>query len=305
MSNHLAGQTSPYLLEHAENPVDWFPWGAEALEAAAREAKPIFLSIGYSACHWCHVMAAECFQDAEIARLLKENFISIKVDREERPDLDQVYMEAVQWLTGGGGWPMSVFLTPERTPFYGGTYWPPHRRDKHAGLRRGARRRGCRLGQTPRRSPPTGPTGPRRPPGRSLAGRGRGAWPPAAGSRREGPDRGLRSPRRAVSARRRNFPNPLSLCLLLRLGRQTGKQALLDMVDATLQHMARGGIYDQLGGGFHRYSVDAQWLVPHFEKMLYDNALLAACYTRGLARHRQCRSTSASSAKRSTMCSAT
>ncbi len=134
MSNRLADQSSPYLLQHAGNPVNWLPWAAEALDSALREEKPIFLSIGYSACHWCHVMAHECFEDAGIARLLNENFISIKVDREERPDLDQVYMEAVQWLTGGGGWPLSVFLTPERVPFFGGTYWPPRRRDNMPGF---------------------------------------------------------------------------------------------------------------------------------------------------------------------------
>ncbi len=282
MSNHLAGQTSPYLLEHADNPVDWFPWGAESLESAAREAKPIFLSIGYSACHWCHVMAEDCFQDAEIARLLKENFISIKVDREERPDLDQVYMEAVQWLTGGGGWPLSVFLTPERTPFFGGTYWPARRRDQMPGFDEVLAAVAAAWAKHPGEV--------RQQAQRVVEALQADPWQGAAAELGRRP---LEAAQKALTAAfdppaggfspAPKFPQPLSLCLLLRLGRQTGQQALLDMVDTTLQHMARGGIYDQLGGGFHRYSVDAQWLVPHFEKMLYDNALLAACYTEAWA----------------------
>jgi hypothetical protein len=282
MSNHLAGQASPYLLEHADNPVDWFPWGAEALELAAREARPIFLSIGYSACHWCHVMARECFQDAEIARLLRQNFISIKVDREERPDLDQVYMEAVQWLAGRGGWPLSVFLTPERTPFFGGTYWPPHRRDDMPGFDEVLSAVAAAWANHPGEV--------RQQAGRVVEALQADPWQGAAA---EISPRPLDAAERALTAAfdppaggfspAPKFPQPMSLCLLLRRGRQTAQQALLDMADATLQHMARGGIYDQLGGGFHRYSVDAQWLVPHFEKMLYDNALLAACYTEAWA----------------------
>src|SRR5205809_194831 len=186
--NHLQGQTSPYLLQHVQNPVDWYPWGEQALRKAGKEDKPIFLSIGYSACHWCHVMEREAFSDASVARFLNEHFVSIKVDREERPDLDALYMSAVLAITGRGGWPMTVFLTPERKPFFGGTYFPTESFQK------------------------------------------------------------------------------------------TGDAQALDMVTRTLDALDRGGIHDQIGGGFHRYSTDEKWLQPHFEKMLYDNALLVPVY---------------------------
>ncbi|MEX2168153.1 MAG: thioredoxin domain-containing protein [Pirellulales bacterium] len=282
MPNRLAHESSPYLLQHQNNPVDWYPWGEEALARAKREEKPIFLSIGYSACHWCHVMEHESFEDEKIAGYLNANFVPIKVDREERPDLDQIYMNAVQLLTGHGGWPMSVFLTPDLQPFYGGTYWPPHA-------------------------------------GRGMAGFDQvlvsvmEAWK----NRRDEVDRGaanlteqiqamastssdaraadaqltediLRNAGRQLSrsfdstyggfGQAPKFPHPMDLQVLLRLWQRTEQPQYLDMVRTTLDRMAAGGIYDHLGGGFARYSVDARWLVPHFEKMLYDNALLAGTY---------------------------
>src|SRR5207244_2167740 len=199
-ANRLAHETSPYLLQHAHNPVDWFPWGEEAFARARAESKPILLSVGYSACHWCHVMERESFENPDIARLMNELFINVKVDREERPDVDDVYMKAVQMLTGRGGWPMTVFLTPEGKPSDGG------------------------LGGAPK------------------------------------------------------FPHASAFQLFLRQHRATGNSALLEAVLLTCDRMAKGGVYDQIGGGFHRYAVDARWLVPHFEKMLYDNAQLPRLY---------------------------
>jgi hypothetical protein len=279
--NHLIHETSPYLLQHAHNPVDWFPWGEEAFERARRENKPIFLSIGYSACHWCHVMERESFEDEEIARLLNEHFVSIKVDREERPDVDTIYMNAVQLMTGGGGWPLSVFLTPDLKPFFGGTYFPPGDRQDSPGFRRvleeiaavysgghdnvvktaeqltAALRQCCDI----------------EPRGRSDAEISRAM---------------LAAAFRSISASfdgdhggfgyAPKFPQPTALAFLLRYYAATGEPHALSMVEMTLEHMARGGIYDQLGGGFHRYSTDARWLIPHFEKMLNDNALLAGIY---------------------------
>jgi hypothetical protein len=280
MSNHLANETSPYLLQHADNPVDWFPWGEEALAKAKVEDKPIFLSIGYSACHWCHVMAHESFEDEDVAAILNEHFVSVKVDREERPDLDRIYMNAVQAMTGSGGWPMSVFLTPDGQPFYGGTYFPP----------------------TPRYGMPSF--------SQVLAAVADG-WQNRRQELMEGSQRvvavieqqsvigqdvkreGLRS--ETVESAFQNllkrfdrvhggwgdapkFPQPMALEFLLRYHHVTGASQALQMVSQTLEAMARGGMYDQLGGGFHRYSVDDHWLVPHFEKMLYDNAQLARVY---------------------------
>ncbi|HTM52960.1 MAG TPA: thioredoxin domain-containing protein [Pirellulales bacterium] len=278
MPNRLATQSSPYLLQHAGNPVDWYPWGKDALERARAESLPIFLSIGYSACHWCHVMEHESFEDAEIARFLNEHFVCIKVDREERPDLDQIYMNAVQLMTGRGGWPMSVFLTPELKPFYGGTYWPPTARMGMPGFDQvleavsdaWKNRRADALAQA-----------------NSLSEHLRQIAQPTAAA---GPlDQGMLE--RAGSDVARSFdptyggfgsapkfPHPFDLRLLLRLWRRHQREDLLHVVTFTLEKMAAGGIYDQLGGGFHRYSVDERWLVPHFEKMLYDNALLVPCY---------------------------
>ena len=276
--NRLGREVSPYLLQHAGNPVDWYPWGAESLGRARAEQKPIFLSIGYSACHWCHVMAHESFESPEIARQLNEHFINIKADREERPDLDQIYMEAVQALTGQGGWPLSVFLTPDQKPFFGGTYWPARSRGGMPGFDEvltavsdaWQNRREQVLQQA------------------EESVRFLQADRLTGGKTTELTGLPLEEAEAALSRSfdRRfggfgpapKFPRPTDLGVLLRRWRQLGDADLLEIVAVTLDRMAAGGIYDQLGGGFHRYSVDAQWLVPHFEKMLYDNALLAGCY---------------------------
>ena len=292
--NRLAGETSPYLLQHAWNPVDWYPWGPEALERARAEDKPILLSIGYAACHWCHVMAHESFEDADTAALMNEHFVCVKVDREERPDLDGIYMDAVQAMTGHGGWPMTVFLTPEGGPFYAGTYFPKLDRpgmpsfrkvllavaDAWAGRREDARRQGAELVEL-------------------IAAQ---AKLPGGGTDGDGqPDETVL--REAFEGLRRSFdatwggfgpapkfPQPMTLELLLRC-QLRGFDGALDMAALTLDRMAAGGIFDQLGGGFHRYSTDGRWLVPHFEKMLYDNAQLVRVYTHawqltGRARYR-------------------
>ncbi len=276
--NHLAGETSPYLLQHAYNPVDWHPWGPEAFAMARDEDRPIFLSIGYSTCHWCHVMERESFEDEETARILNSRFVPIKVDREERPDVDQVYMTAVQAMTGQGGWPLSAWLTPGLEPFMGGTYFPPE--DRHglpgfksvllwlAGLWE-TRREGLR--ETGREM------------ARALAQAARAGGP---GDVRAGEalDRGALILERSFDPCHGGFlgapkfPRPAALRFLLRRWRRSGSETTLAMVEKTLGGMARGGLFDQLGGGFHRYSTDARWLVPHFEKMLYDNALLAEAY---------------------------
>jgi uncharacterized protein len=277
-SNRLAGESSPYLQQHAHNPVDWYPWGPEALEAARSLDRPIFLSIGYSACHWCHVMEHESFENAAIAALMNAHYVNIKVDREERPDLDQIYMSAVQALTGRGGWPMSVFLTPTLEPFYGGTYWPPEARMGMPGFR-------------------------------DVLERVHEAWH----DRRAEVERGAAELTQAVTQISQShaapetldvslleiaevtrlkiadrvhggfgsapkFPHPMDLRLLLRTWKRFAHDEAGDVARLTLDKMAAGGIYDHLGGGFHRYSTDARWLVPHFEKMLYDNALLGAAY---------------------------
>ena len=277
-TNRLINETSPYLLQHAHNPVDWFPWGDEALEIARREQKPILLSIGYSACHWCHVMEHESFENEAIANLMNENFVSIKVDREERPDLDQIYMSAVQMMTHHGGWPMTVFLTPEAIPFYAGTYFPPEDRYNMPGFPR--------------------------------------VLISVADAYRERPDDVQQTAASVLSELKRStttlesiellsaelldtayrgiiknydatnggfggapkFPPAMTLEFLLHTFYRTGKQQALEIVRYTCRKMAEGGIYDQLGSGFHRYSTDARWLVPHFEKMLYDNALLSRLY---------------------------
>jgi uncharacterized protein len=278
--NRLAGETSPYLLQHAHNPVDWYPWGPEALARAVAEDKPILLSIGYSACHWCHVMERESFEDARTAAVMNAGFVSIKVDREERPDLDGIYMQAVQALTGSGGWPMTVFLMPDGTPFYGGTYFPPVDRPNHPSFtrvldaisdawhnrRNDVVRSGTQLREQLQQSiARTAPVA-RSALDRSLldtAGRGLTAQhEPVFGGFGGAP----------------KFPQPMALEFLLRYAHRTGDDAAQAVAEHTLEHMARGGIYDQLGGGFHRYSTDDEWLVPHFEKMLYDNAQLARVY---------------------------
>ena len=277
-TNRLIDETSPYLHQHAHNPVDWFPWGDEALQRARDEDRPILLSVGYSACHWCHVMAHESFENEGIARIMNQHFVNIKVDREERPDLDEIYMGAVQAITGSGGWPMTVFLTPDLRPFYGGTYFPPedrfgrpgftrvlqtiaaHYREQRESVEENATKVTEALQQN------TALLAPQDQVGENLL---EGAFRQLAPSF----DRSYGGFGEAPK-----FPGSMSLSLLLRYHRKTGKAEALEMVELTLKKMANGGVYDQLGGGFHRYSVDERWLVPHFEKMLYDNALLAWVY---------------------------
>lgn len=278
MPNRLANETSPYLLQHKDNPVDWHPWGEEAFERARAKDKPIFLSIGYSACHWCHVMEHESFEDEETARIMNEHFVNIKVDREERPDVDAIYMDAVQAFTGHGGWPMSMFLTPEGKPFYGGTYYPPHPRhglpsfeqvlhsiaaaweDRRDEIEEQGARMVDHLLQRTR-----------------IGARD-------AELNRDILDRALENilsksdPEWGGFGNAPKFPQPMVLEFLLRSWRRTADNRARRVLLRTLNKMARGGMYDQAGGGFHRYSVDRRWLVPHFEKMLYDNAQLVQVY---------------------------
>ncbi|MFJ6746974.1 thioredoxin domain-containing protein [Streptomyces sp. NPDC091266] len=282
MPNRLAHETSPYLLQHADNPVDWWPWSTEAFEEARRRGVPVLLSVGYSSCHWCHVMAHESFEDPATAALLNDHFVSVKVDREERPDVDAVYMEAVQAATGQGGWPMTVFLTPDAEPFYFGTYFPPEPRHGMPSFAQVLE--GVRGAWTDRRDE-VGEVA-----GRivaDLAGRSLTDSLPAADRRPPRPEElhaALMGLTREFDAVRGGFggapkfPQSMALEFLLRHHARTGSEAALDMVRATCAAMARGGIYDQLGGGFARYAVDATWTVPHFEKMLYDNALLCRTY---------------------------
>jgi uncharacterized protein len=276
--NHLIDATSPYLKQHAYNPVDWHPWAPEALERARREDRPIFLSIGYSTCHWCHVMAHESFENPAIAAIMNEHFVNIKLDREERPDLDETYMSAVQALTGHGGWPLSVFLTPDLKPFYGGTYFPPEDRGGLPGFPRlllalsqayeqnreqlqsislKVESHVQRLGE--------------------VAG---GGGDPSREALETAAHRLLQDfdPENGGLGGAPKFPRSLELDFLFHYFHLTGEAPVLAQLGFTLEKMARGGIYDQLGGGFHRYSVDAAWVVPHFEKMLYDNALLPPLY---------------------------
>jgi hypothetical protein len=281
-TNRLVLERSPYLLQHAHNPVSWYPWGDEAFEEARRSGRPVFLSVGYSTCHWCHVMERESFEDEAIARVLNERFVPIKVDREERPDVDAIYMTAVQLLTGGGGWPMSVWLTPEREPFFGGTYFPP--RDGARGEMRGFLGILEEIAQlyANDRERVRGATG-------SLVAAVRTALashaaPASAPPGPEPIEAAVATLRRSFDERHGGldrapkFPSNLPARLLLRVHRRTRDPEPLRMATLTLEKMAAGGIHDQLGGGFHRYSTDAEWLVPHFEKMLYDNALLALAY---------------------------
>jgi uncharacterized protein len=281
VANRLAQETSPYLLQHAHNPVDWYPWGPEALAAARETDRPILLSIGYSACHWCHVMERESFEDERTAALMNANFVNIKVDREERPDLDGIYMQAVQAMTGSGGWPMTVFLTPEGAPFFGGTYFPPTDRHNLPAFSRvlqaiadawRTRRQevvasGAQLRQHLQQN-----LQPQRSHGAldvhllEAAARGLIAqYEPQFGGFGGAP----------------KFPQPMAIDFLLRCWHRVGDERAKQVAVHTLEQMARGGMYDQLGGGFHRYSTDAEWLVPHFEKMLYDNAQLARAYLSG------------------------
>ncbi|HKR00959.1 MAG TPA: thioredoxin domain-containing protein [Pyrinomonadaceae bacterium] len=277
-TNRLSKETSPYLLQHAHNPVDWYPWGAEAFERARQENKPVLLSIGYSACHWCHVMEHESFENEEIARLMNENFINIKVDREERPDLDQIYMNAVQMMTRHGGWPMTVFLTPEGVPFYGGTYFPPEDRYNMPGFPR------VLLGVAEAyRSRPdeVSETAVSMLTELRNIGQTRESNEILTTDLLDAAERSIArsyDPRYGGFGSAPKFPAAMNLEFLLRQHYRTGRSATLEMIENTCRKMAEGGLYDQLGGGFHRYSTDARWLVPHFEKMLYDNALLSRLY---------------------------
>ncbi|MGM9386249.1 thioredoxin domain-containing protein [Streptomyces antibioticus] len=278
MPNRLADETSPYLLQHAENPVDWWPWSAEAFEEARRRDVPVLLSVGYSSCHWCHVMAHESFEDQETADVLNAGFVAVKVDREERPDVDAVYMEAVQAATGQGGWPMTVFLTPDAEPFYFGTYFPPAPRHGMPSFRQVLE--GVRQAWDGRRDEVAEVAGKIV---RDLSGReisyGDGSPP---GEQQQA--QALLGLTREYDAQRGGFggapkfPPSMVIEFLLRHHARTGAEGALQMARDTCERMARGGIYDQLGGGFARYSVDRDWIVPHFEKMLYDNALLCRVY---------------------------
>jgi len=277
-TNRLSRETSPYLLQHAHNPVDWFPWGDEAFAKAEAENRPIFLSVGYSACHWCHVMERESFESPEIAATMNANFVNIKVDREERPDVDQIYMSAVQAMTGQGGWPMSVFLTPKGQPFFGGTYYPPTDSRGMPGFPRVllsvARAWNERRPEIERSA-------------EDMVAQLQTAtrFPASSASLN---DNLLDQASRALAkvfdqtyggfGHAPKFPHPMDLRVLLHQYRRRGDAQALQMARHTLEMMARGGIYDHLGGGFARYSTDERWLVPHFEKMLYDNALLAVVY---------------------------
>ena len=283
--NRLIHEGSPYLLQHAFNPVDWYPWGEEAFAAAGAADKPLFVSIGYSTCHWCHVMEHESFEDEAIAAAMNEHFINVKIDREERPDVDRIYMSVVQAVTGSGGWPMSVFLTPQRHPFYAGTYFPPRSAYGRPGfqelllfLARHWRQRRAEVEATAARIM----TAVRQATG--IAG-GAATGPAAAP---DGPDllaavaEGLASSFDAEHGgfgAAPKFPRPAVFAALFQHCRGAGSEPILEMALVTLRQMARGGMYDHLGGGFHRYSVDRYWRVPHFEKMLYDQAQLAGAYT--------------------------
>ncbi|GAA0632910.1 thioredoxin domain-containing protein [Streptomyces thermocarboxydovorans] len=276
--NRLAGATSPYLLQHADNPVDWWPWSPEAFEEARRRDVPVFLSVGYSACHWCHVMAHESFEDQTTADYLNEHFVSVKVDREERPDVDAVYMEAVQAATGQGGWPMSVFLTPDAEPFYFGTYFPPAPRHGMPSFLQVLQ--GVHQAWAERREEVTEVAGKIV---RDLAGRELNFGDVKVPGEQElaqallGLTREY-DPQRGGFGGAPKFPPSMVIEFLLRHHARTGSEGALQMAQDTCERMARGGIYDQLGGGFARYSVDRDWVVPHFEKMLYDNALLCRVY---------------------------
>jgi uncharacterized protein YyaL (SSP411 family) len=277
-TNRLANETSPYLLQHAHNPVDWYPWGEEALNHAKKMDKPILLSIGYSSCHWCHVMEKESFENEAIAKTMNEKFVCIKVDREERPDLDEVYMNAVQVMTGGGGWPMTVFLTPDLVPFHAGTYFPPEDRggmpgfpkilvvvsDYYHSHRGEVQKVEAQMKNALRQITEMVPS--------------QGQLEDKILTNAFQASVSQFDPTHGGFGRAPKFPSSMTLSFLLRYWKKTGAKEAREMVEVTLDKMADGGIYDHLGGGFHRYSVDERWLIPHFEKMLYDNALLSRTY---------------------------
>jgi len=275
--NFLKNEKSPYLLQHAKNPVNWYPWGERAFVKAKSEDKPIFLSIGYSTCHWCHVMAHESFEDPYVAKLLNEVFISIKVDREERPDIDKIYMTVCQLMTGSGGWPLTIIMTPDKKPFFAGTYFPKENRFGRIGiidlikridslwkndrkqLLESSEKIIFALQDVNSESP-----------GSSLAKSVLNSTYSQLSARFDEKNGGFGTAPK--------FPTPHNLLFLLRHWKRTGNEKALSMVQKTLKQMRMGGIYDQIGFGFHRYSTDSDWLVPHFEKMLYDQALLALAY---------------------------
>ena len=277
MSNSLIREKSPYLLEHAENPVDWYPWGEEAFELARREDRPVFLSIGYSTCHWCHVMARESFEDESVARVLNDNYVCIKVDREERPDIDAVYMEVCTALTGSGGWPLTVIMTPQQKPFFAATYIPRDSSRSRMGLRdilrvlaekwredrEGILKSSEDISRHVSRRPQTGEAEPDSAFIESAFEQLRAAYDSSYGGFGSAP----------------KFPAPQNILFLLRYSALSGDKRAREMAESTLQHMYKGGIFDHFGGGFARYSTDREWLAPHFEKTLYDNALLAYIYT--------------------------
>ncbi|MBN1977982.1 MAG: thioredoxin domain-containing protein [Anaerolineae bacterium] len=293
MSNRLADETRPYLLQHADNPVDWYPWSEEALQKAKAEDRPIFLSVGYSACHWCHVMAHESFEDADTAAVMNAHFVNVKVDREERPDLDRIYMNAVQALTGRGGWPMSVFLTTDGEPFYGGTYFPPTPRygmpaftdvlkavndawqNRRQELVEGSKQLVAAIEQQMAINADAQPETLEPETLNTAYGHIQRSFDHVHGGWSFDHEPPVRAHGRVAAPK---FPQPMTIEFLLRTHHTTGDAQALQMVTQTLDAMARGGMYDQLGGGFHRYSVDNHWTVPHFEKMLYDNAQLARVY---------------------------
>ena len=278
-TNRLIHETSPYLLQHAHNPVDWYPWGEEALTRARKENKPILLSIGYSSCHWCHVMEKESFENEEIAKIMNQRFINIKVDREERPDLDEVYMNAVQVMTGSGGWPLNLFLTPDLVPYHGGTYFPPEERGGMPGFakvlvivsdyyhthRDEIEKLKAQVKEALHQIIEIVPSE-EKGPGEEILSKAFDSF-----EKEFDPDHG-------GFGRAPKFPSSMTVSFLLRYWKRAGSAEALSMVELTLEKMADGGIYDHLGGGFHRYSVDGRWLIPHFEKMLYDNALLSKIY---------------------------
>ena len=275
-SNRLINEKSPYLLQHAQNPVDWYPWGEEAFKKAKQEDKPIFLSIGYSTCHWCHVMERESFENEKVAGLLNDTFVNIKVDREERPDIDAVYMKVCQLMTQSGGWPLTIIMTPDKKPFFAATYIPPETKYGHTGLMDIIPRIKF-LWQNKRAD--------------LLSASAEITKALKQSTKSKARDLGEETLHRAYRSLSMSFdrtfggfgtapkfPTPHNFFFLLRYWRRTGDAEAQRMVEHTLQNMRRGGIYDQIGFGFHRYSTDARWIVPHFEKMLYDQALMAMAY---------------------------
>lgn len=282
--NRLAKETSPYLLQHAHNPVDWYPWGEEAFEKAKREDKPVLVSIGYAACHWCHVMERESFEDPEVAKLMNESFVNIKVDREERPDVDHIYMDAVQAISGSGGWPLNVFLTPEGKPFYGGTYYPPKKAFNRASWADVLSIISKAYNEQKDEIVSQAETLTEHLRNSNVIGSGGTSEFPDVGKIEEAVEHVMKSADRSWGGfgRAPKFPQTFTISFLLRHTHLTGNQEALGQALLSLDKMIEGGIYDHIGGGFARYSTDTEWLVPHFEKMLYDNALIISSLAEAL-----------------------